>query len=324
MSLRSIVRALGGDLYAGGLRANVPAPGHSRADRSVSLLLSGGRVIAHGFGGADWREVLDDLRRRGLVNAAGAPASGSGAGVAGPAPEPLRMERLAVAQALWAAGLAIAPHTECHRHLLRRRIGRSLPGCEVLRRHPAAPLSVYEACRAVRPALMAGVVSPDGELTAVELTYLDPSGRRAQGVRFPRKTVGLVPPSSAVRLDAPGSELLVGEGVFTTLSASERFDLPAWALLSTRNLRSWRAPDGVRRVLIAADRGEDGARSAGLLAARLRRNGVGATVRPPPAPYGDWNDWARAQRDGPGGEGRAERDAPGRKERPSGGAGEPP
>jgi len=159
----------------------------------------------------------------------------------------------------------------------------------------------------------------------VELTYLDPSGRRATGMRFPRKTVGLVPPSSAVRLDAPGSELLVGEGVFTTLSASERFGLPAWALLSTRNLRSWRAPGGVRHVLIAADRGEDGARSAELLAARLRRDGVRATVRPPPAPYGDWNDWAQARGDVSGGKGRAERDAPGREDGPpSDGAGEPP
>jgi len=41
MSLREIVRVLGGDLYDGGRRANVPAPKHSRADRSVSLLLWG-------------------------------------------------------------------------------------------------------------------------------------------------------------------------------------------------------------------------------------------------------------------------------------------
>ena len=39
MSLKPIVQALGGDLYDRGLRANIPAPGHSAADRSVSLLL---------------------------------------------------------------------------------------------------------------------------------------------------------------------------------------------------------------------------------------------------------------------------------------------
>ena len=59
MTLHAIVAALGGDLYQGGLRANVPAPGHSADDRSVSLLHADGRVIIHGFGAADWREVRD-------------------------------------------------------------------------------------------------------------------------------------------------------------------------------------------------------------------------------------------------------------------------
>jgi putative DNA primase/helicase len=53
MPLRAIVRALGGELYDGGRRANVPAPGHSARDRSVSLLWTGERLVAHGFGEAD-------------------------------------------------------------------------------------------------------------------------------------------------------------------------------------------------------------------------------------------------------------------------------
>ena len=61
MSLRAIVEVLGGDLYDGGRRANIPAPGHSRADRSVSLLLKDDRVIVHTFGDGDWQAVLDDL-----------------------------------------------------------------------------------------------------------------------------------------------------------------------------------------------------------------------------------------------------------------------
>ena len=59
MSLRPIVQALGGDLYDRGQRANIPAPGHSAADRSVSLLLKEGRIIVHTFGDGDWRAVLD-------------------------------------------------------------------------------------------------------------------------------------------------------------------------------------------------------------------------------------------------------------------------
>ena len=61
MSLRPIVNAFGGDLYQGGARASVPAPGHSAEDRSVSLLLEGDRVVVHTFGDGDWKGVLDFL-----------------------------------------------------------------------------------------------------------------------------------------------------------------------------------------------------------------------------------------------------------------------
>lgn len=89
--------------------------------------------------------------------------------------------------------------------------------------------------------------------------------------------------------------MLVGEGCFTTLSASERFSLPAWALLSTRNLRVWRAPAGVRSVLIAGDRGADGEASAAVLRRRLADDGVAAVVELPPLPFEDWNDWAQGR-----------------------------
>lgn len=68
MSLKAIVQTLGGELYDAGCRANIPAPGHSRADRSVSLLLRDGRVVVHTFGEGNWRGVLEHLRARGLVD----------------------------------------------------------------------------------------------------------------------------------------------------------------------------------------------------------------------------------------------------------------
>ena len=69
MTLKTIVDMLGGDLYDGGRRANIPAPGHSPADRSVSLLLMNDRVVVHTFGDGDWKAVLDDLRERRLIDA---------------------------------------------------------------------------------------------------------------------------------------------------------------------------------------------------------------------------------------------------------------
>src|SRR6185437_11554112 len=167
-SLRPIVRALGGDLYAGGRRANVPAPGHSPHDRSVSLLLQGGRVVVHTFNGTDWRAVLADLRARGLVDAGGAPAGGGGPG-GHACDDPCRPARLAAARRLWSEARPI-DGTLSARHARLRGIARALP--EALRPHPAAPLAVYTPYRHVRPALVAAFVGPDGELQAVELTYL--------------------------------------------------------------------------------------------------------------------------------------------------------
>lgn len=296
--LAPIVRALGGDLYARGRRANVPGPGHSAADRSVSLLLSRGRVIVHSFAGDNWRDVLADLAERGLVDGGGRVAMGTGE----PAAAPHRPERLATARRLWAEARPTAG-TLSERHLSLRGV----PGLpQDLRHHPGVSAAVYAGGGLRRPALLAAIREPrDGTVVGLEVTYLAPSGARAR-LRLPRKTVGHCPPGSAVRLDDPAPRMLVGEGVFTCLSAARRFRLPAWALLSARNLRAWRAPAGVRFVLIAADRGRVGAAAAEALAARLRGQGVAVAIRRPPAPYGDWNEAALG-----GGEGEEGRDQAG-------------
>ncbi|MFZ4604503.1 MAG: virulence-associated protein E, partial [Caulobacterales bacterium] len=66
--LERIVRACGGELYAGGRRALIPGPGHSRQDRSVSLYeTDDGRVLVHCFSPQDdWRTVAAWLQTRGL------------------------------------------------------------------------------------------------------------------------------------------------------------------------------------------------------------------------------------------------------------------
>ena len=292
MSLKAIVDKLGGDLYQGGRRANIPAPGHSRKDRSISLMLTDDRVVVHAFNGADWRAVLDDLRRQGLIDARNAPQSISGAAsVAVAVIHTPDRDRIAVANRIWEGGRAVQ-RTLSERYTRLRNIERPLPGQEILRHHPDAPISAYGVSSRGKPAIMAAICDAEGVFSAIELTYLDPNGRRAIGLRLSRKTVGPVPPGCAIRIDPPGPEMLVGEGFLTTLSASECFQLPGWALMSTRNLRSWSAPDGVRSVLIAADRGKEGEASAEVLAMRLRRQGVRPSIWLPPEPHGDWNEAA--------------------------------
>jgi hypothetical protein len=295
MTLHRIVAALGGELYSGGRRANVPAPGHSAGDRSVSLLLDGERLVIHGFGASDWRAVRADLLDRGLIDAASRPLGGPSVPSSALSPRPDRLTRIAVARRIWDGASDGIEGTPSHRHLVRRAI-HARPGdlCD-LRHHPAAPVSVFRPDGATRPALVARIRDPAGALTAVELVYLDPGGRMAQGLRLPRKTVGALPPGAAVRLSPVAETLLVGEGVMTVLSASAHFGLPGWALLSARNLSVWTAPPGVGRVLVAADRGAVGEAAGAALRRRLAAAGAPARLVLPPPPFGDWNEAAAAR-----------------------------
>uniref|UniRef100_B0T9F4 Virulence-associated protein E n=1 Tax=Caulobacter sp. (strain K31) TaxID=366602 RepID=B0T9F4_CAUSK len=292
MSLRNIVRRLGGDLYDGGRRANIPAPGHGLHDRSVSLLEQDGRVIVHTFGDGDWRAVRDHLSAHGLL-----PSRARGASGLAPASRVDRAgieKRRAVARRLWGEGRVIEGAAS-ERYLRRRGVQGHIPGSHVLRHHGLVPLSVYRAKGPTRQALLVGISDREGALTAVEIAYLSASGHPAAGVRLARKTVGVIPAGSAARLDPIAPDMLVAEGLVTTLSARARFALPAWALLSTSNLRFWTPPSGVRSVLIAADRGPDGEASAARLRLRLEAAGLTARIALPPSPFGDWNEAAVAQ-----------------------------
>jgi putative DNA primase/helicase len=282
--LASIVRAVGGELFAGGRRASIPGPGHSPQDRSVSLLLIGRRVVVHSFAGDDWRDVLGDLRARGLVDAAGR-LTGVGGSASPPAslPHPVRT---AAALNLWDGAHAL-PGTLSQTHLALR--GVAAPPEAELRHHPAVRAAVYAGRGSSCPALLAAIRDAGGRLCGVEVTYLAADGRRA-ALPVSRKVIGVRPPGAAVRLAPAGPRLLVGEGVVTCLSAAALFGLPAWALLSTSNLRAWRPPPGVKSVLIAADRGRDGERSARVLARGLRACGLSCRIRLPPPTHGDWND----------------------------------
>jgi hypothetical protein len=300
MSLADLVKSVGGDLY-GPHHAMIPGPGHGPEDRSVSLLVDRtGRLIVTSWGRSSWQEVVDDLRRRGFIDEAKRlRGRGSGVGYHGD-PIPTELSRAAKARAaagIWSAGQAVEG-TLSARHVRLRGVTRPLPGFEVLRHAPAAPLRAYDpADMRTYPALLAALRDPSGALTAVELTFLDRSGERTQRLKLPRKVVGPIPPGSAVRIDPAAPEMLVGEGVFTTLSATERFNLPGWALLSTSRLRTWSPPDVVRAVLVAGDNGAAGRHAAWVLVHRLRTAGLRAWAAFPDPGFGDFND-ERRQRHG--------------------------
>ncbi len=300
MPLRNIVAACHGDIYDGGYRANIPFPGHSKSDRSVSLLFNSdtGKVVAKCFAegrGDDWKTVMDDLFRLGLIDRNHKP-TGPGQIASGPelhiAPSS-SAEKLAAVHWIWDPAIP-ATRTLAERHIRLRHVRRPIPGPDVLRFNRETSTSVYKRDFHVRrPALLLAVRSPEDELAGLEITYLQANGRRVeQGLKTPRKNMGVIPPSSAVRIDSAEPEMLVAEGFFSALSATERFSLPGWALLSIRNVKTWTPPTGVRSVLVAGDNGAPGREAAAVLVDRLQCQGLAARAEFPPEGHEDWNAWA--------------------------------
>ncbi len=303
MSLSEIVRVCGGDLYSSGRRASIPAPGHSRADRSASLVIGRtGRVIAYSFGRSTVREILDELRSHGLIDRAGLPVGASSCPDAGPTVSDHRKRSTALD--LWSYGVPLAG-TLSERYLVQRSLPPAIFAEARLLHHPRCPYAVYEARSRTGPALMALILDAGGRPTAIELTYLDGLGRRDVRRRISRKTVGVVPPGAYVALSPLSSHLVVGEGVVTTLSAMAILGLPGRALLGARNLPRMVVPEGVGEITIAADRGAAGEGAARQLLEKLTEQGLGVNLRLPSAPHEDFNRMLEAlmQGRGEGGQG---------------------
>jgi putative DNA primase/helicase len=295
MCLRTIVDVLGGDLYDRGFRANIPAPGHSPADRSVSLMLREGRIIVHTFGDGDWRTVLDHLRGHGLVDARNAPTSvskdgppafgvigasdrgaagrrggGSGRAVGRSPAQPVR------------ATLPASPH--------RTRPARPRCGATSRRRRRCRP-TVDDRLR--RPPCSRASTDAAGAFTAVEVTYLAPNGRGLIDCACSRKTVGRGPAGrrrsdrSGGAGDAGGRGFLhhpLGQRVLRPARLGADVDPQPARLVGARGgafradrRRSRQGRRGLRRNPATPAGGSGGARQIAL----------------PPEPHGDWNEAAR-------------------------------
>jgi putative DNA primase/helicase len=90
----------------------------------------------------------------------------------------------------------------------------------------------------------------------------------------------------------PGVELILCEGVETSLAAAEIFGLPCWSAVYAGGLRSLVLPPDVRRVILAADNDLSGAGQRNALAAydRWIREGRSVRIVAPPVVGDDFND----------------------------------
>lgn len=284
--LERIVEACGGDLLDGGRRALIPGPGHSPADRSVSLLESeDGRVLIYCFSPKDdWRDVRRALEERGLLSSDTETVSEWTI----ERPRPKRAgERLGRAKRFWDEARPIKG-TAAERYLLERRLPSFLLASPALRFHPSMT-SLEDRQR--RPALLSAIVDDDGALQGVEITLLSAHGASKAPLTTPRRVIGRMM-GGAIRLAEPGITLVIAEGMESAASAAAVFDVPAWAMMSAHNLARFSPPSAIKRLIAATDDDEAGRYAFQRLKRRLHLH-ISIEHAPPPQGCNDWNDWAR-------------------------------
>ena len=279
MSAAGIARQLGATRQAHNWRAPCPCGcgyGLSFCDGAD------GRLLAFCFGGCPFDRIIAALVEYGLLD-----DDGDDSQVSRSVTVCQRdgTQRVALARQIYNSGI----QDERIAVYLRSRGIRLIP--PVLRFAEQAPHRL-----GVRvPAMLAPIVDVYGEQIGVHLTYLRSDGRgKAELTKeYQRECRGAVR-GGAIRLIPfePDVELVLAEGLETSLAASELFGLPCWSAVYAGGLCSLVLPPEVRRIVIAADNDASGVGQRNALAAYDRWTAEGRSVRivAPPVVGDDFND----------------------------------
>lgn len=304
--LHDYVRQHGGALSEGGRRAVIPGPGHSKRDRSLSLMMTqDGRLVFNDLSGAhSFREIADYL---GLQHEA-RPLSEAEATAMRERHEAerhrLEAEKLAFCGMVW-EGSVPTEGSPVVSYLESRGLAID---CADIRFHPAAPRTVpwnRMSDDPEPPAPHAAMIclsrDPARRARGLHLTYLTPDGRKAFGDRS-RLMMG--PMSGAALQTGPIAEdgtLAVGEGLETCGWFSIMRGVPTWPTWSTAGLRKFVIPHRVTRLLIAADhdvdsKGRNPGHEAALALAERAKDRCDVEIHMPETPGDDWADVGMAGR----------------------------
>jgi putative DNA primase/helicase len=255
-----------------------------------SLILRDGdsdRVLATCWAGCDRRDVLAELRARGLLDRRGEDYRPRTA-----AP-PRRSDdghndarRTAGALAIWRE--SVAATETIAQYLAGRRITLDVIPA-TLRYHPRCPRPHCEPMQA----MVALVEHAAYGMVGIHRTYLTPDFRRHD-----RAALGPIG-GGAVRLGMPrvGEWFAVAEGIETTLAVTAACAMPAWAALSAGGIRALILPPEVTHVIVCADHDASGTgeRAAHDAAARWLTEGRHVRIAMPPSPDTDMADFLVAR-----------------------------
>lgn len=109
----------------------------------------------------------------------------------------------------------------------------------------------YDRDRAF-PCLIAAVQDVARQLTAVQITFLDPTGRSKANVLEPRRSIGPFG-RGALRLAPAAEHIGLAEGFETAWAAMLIHNVPTWATLGAERYQLVKLPPTTRRVTIFAD-----------------------------------------------------------------------
>jgi putative DNA primase/helicase len=288
LDARALAHALGGDAL-GRNRVLAPGPGHSRADRSLSITLdprAPDGFLVHSFAGDDPMICRDYVRA-----AVDLPAWSPGSKRTGaPTPRPVRApdpgeERKVWLQErvleLWDQSVDLRG-TIAELYLTRPRSegGRGLAFPDdvghALRFHPACPWREDDGTLLKVPAMIGAMrdIHTD-QLRALHRTRLTPDG-----LKVDRKM--LAPAAgAAIKLDpddAVTMGLTVGEGIETTLAARQIGFRPAWALGSSGGIKTLPVLSGVEALTILEEHDEKGANARAVMDCGTRWHDAGREV----------------------------------------------
>lgn len=279
-----ITRAKGGDWRGhGGL---IPGPGHSAADRSMSVTNRGlDDVLLYSFAGDDELAFKDRLRAEGLLPA----RDGNSAPYTAPRPRltaPVRDTREHTRRALDLWHQARDPHgTPVETYLANRGVRLPVVAADALRWHPACPFrpKSHHGCMV---ALLRHVVTDEPQ--GIHRTAIGPDGHKA----FGKDSKMMLGPATgaAIKLGYEvTSRVGVAEGIETALSVMQLgWTGPVWAAASANGIRTMPLLPYCA-VTVFADPGHEGETAALELATRWAASGNPAEIQTPPGDL-DFND----------------------------------
>ncbi|WP_260598299.1 DUF7146 domain-containing protein [Sphingomonas endolithica] len=138
-----------------------------------------------------------------------------------------------------------------------------------------------------RPALVAAVCAPNGDLTGIQRTFLTDEGRKAD-VAEVKLSLGRVA-GGAIQLGAPVASLVVTEGLEDGLTLAQALGRSVWVSAGTSMLPRMELAEVTRAVVIGADGDAPGEAAATKAAHAFAAAGRKVRIMRPASGFKDFN-----------------------------------